>query len=121
MRVRFVAGVWATLATTPAIAATHHHNQHATHHASHAAHHAAPSRHASKTPHHAASHTDKTHAGKTHGASKTHGSGKLAAAPGGAIPVGSGGTRLFCAGHASPLLVRKATQGSGTTVTVICR
>jgi PAB1-binding protein PBP1 len=43
------------------------------------------------------------------------------AAPGGATAVPAGGIKLYCAPGKNPLLVRKATQGAGTTVTAICR
>lgn len=123
LRVLFVAGVWATMAAAPAIATTHHHHaSHTTHHGaakskSSASSHHGKSSHAAKSAHAKSSHGKSVHADKKHGA----GTPARAPAPGGAISVGSGGTKLFCAGRASPLLVRKATQGSGTTVTVICR
>lgn len=39
----------------------------------------------------------------------------------GAQTVPAGGIRLFCPARRNPLLVRKMTQGAGTTVTVVCR
>ena len=117
MRVLLVAGGLAALATAPVQAATHHksHSSSSSHHNS-----------SKSTKHGSASH----HAKSSHGAKSTHGKtghdskkpdAKKPSAPGGTITVGSGGTKLFCAGRASPLLVRKATQGNGTTVMVICR
>ena len=42
-------------------------------------------------------------------------------APKGATAIPASGIRLFCGPGRSPLMVRKMTQGRGTTVTVICR
>lgn len=119
MRVLLAAGGLVALATAPAQAATHHkghtsstHHGHSKSTKSHGASHHAQSSHASKS-----THGKSARAGKAPESKKAQAAG----APGGAITVGSGGTKLFCAGRASPLLVRKATQGNGTTVTVICR
>jgi hypothetical protein len=40
--------------------------------------------------------------------------------PAGVTTVPAGGLKVYCPAR-SPLLIRKATQGGGTTVTVICR
>lgn len=45
---------------------------------------------------------------------------KPPAAPRGITAVPAGGLKVYCA-RRNPLLVRKMTQGAGTTVTVICR
>lgn len=42
------------------------------------------------------------------------------AVPGGVTMIPAGGLKVYCAAR-SPLMIRKMTQGSGTTVTVICR
>lgn len=68
--------------------------------------HHAPSRHHNSSTKHASSTKKRQHeAASSHGVT--------------AIP--SSGVKLYCPAHKSPLLVRKSTQGSGTTVTVICR
>ena len=97
MALVFVAG------SSPAVASVHHHTvHHAVHHTVH--HSAGASRHSAKRPHHATrpiAHRDATPSGVTH--------------------VLGGGIKLYCAGRSNPLLIRKSTQGAGTTVTVVCR
>ncbi len=43
------------------------------------------------------------------------------AKPSGVAGIPAGGIKLFCPAHRNPLLIRKSTQGAGTTVTVVCR
>jgi hypothetical protein len=121
MRVLLVAGGLTVLATAPVKATTHHksHSSSSVHHGStKTAKHATSASHHGKSSHTSSSkHSTSSHGSKKVDVKKPH----AASAPGGAITVGAGGTKLFCAGRASPLLVRKATQGNGTTVTVICR
>jgi hypothetical protein len=81
-------------AATPVAAASHHHH--------------ASSSHKAKT-NKSAKHSTKP---ATHHAD---------AAPKGVIPVPAAGVKLSCGAGRNPLLVRKMTQGAGTTVTVICR
>jgi len=96
--------------------ATHHKTAHAkpTHHET--------TRHESS--HHKASahHATSTHHGKEtrHASPAPHEERKPAVAAG-ATSVPAGGIKLFCGPGKSPLMVRKMTQGAGTTVTVICR
>lgn len=113
--------VAALLAAAPAVGATHHHGQ--------AAHHATsrhkPDRHASTRP------TSTRHASSKHASTKheskrgkdTHRESERQAQPGGfnVTTVPGAGMKLRCGPGRSPLLVRKMTQGNGTTVTVICR
>jgi hypothetical protein len=103
----------ACLAAGPA-AATHHASSH---HKATSAHHAsgdhASSHHATKTAHHATS-SDRH-------ASHRHAEEHKASTPSGATAVPAGGIKLYCGTGRSPLMVRKMTQGAGTTVTVICR
>jgi hypothetical protein len=82
-------------ATAPATASVHHRPTHRTAHAAHRP--VKPKHHATKP----AAHRD--------------------AAPPGATHVPGSGIKLYCAGRSNPLLIRKSTQGSGTTVTVVCR
>lgn len=88
-------------AGSPAVASTHHR---AVHHGTATHHHAAATHHPAKSSrHHAAKpapHRD--------------------AAPSGATRVPAGGIKLFCPARSNPLLVRKSTQGAGTTVTLVC-
>jgi hypothetical protein len=42
-------------------------------------------------------------------------------APHGVTLIPAGGVKLQCPPRRNPLLVRKMTQGNGTTVTVVCR
>lgn len=89
-----------------------------------------------KVDHHAAKHQTAApaHHGKSHheakpahhGRADRHASRKAIeprkpAGAGGATSVPAGGIRLYCGPGRSPLMVRKMTQGAGTTVTVICR
>lgn len=71
--------------------------------------------------HHKAGH----HEPKSHGAGRHANQSKPvehhAAAPAGASSVPGSGLKLFCPARKNPLLIRKATQGAGTTVTVVCR
>jgi hypothetical protein len=95
------------LASLPGAATARHHlpSHHATtHHAS--THHA--------TGHHA---TESRHTGKAEHDKPAHD----AAAPAGVTRVPAGGLKTYCPGRSSQMLVRKMTQGNGTTVTVICR
>jgi len=94
-----------TTAGAPSFAATH---RHAVHH---------------ETRHHAA----RTHHGQPAKrpvtASHRHVAKPAArrdAAPAGATRVPAGGIKLFCPARANPLLIRKSTQGAGTTVTLVC-
>jgi hypothetical protein len=107
-RIGWGAVVAACVVAAPAGAT--HHKAHAkeTHHAR-ATHHAKPEHHAKAT----------AHRGKdTHHASRE---ARKPAAVAGATSVPAGGIKLYCGPGRSPLMVRKMTQGSGTTVTVICR
>jgi hypothetical protein len=73
--------------------------------------------------HHAASHHESAHhkASSAHHASPKHRDDRKPAAAAGATTVPASGIKLFCGPGRSPLMVRKMTQGAGTTVTVICR
>jgi len=90
--------------------------------------HARPAHH--ETSHHTASthHGTSSHRGTSshHGKDKRHASparheDRKPAAAAGATSVPAGGIKLFCGPGKSPLMVRKMTQGAGTSVTVICR
>ena len=50
-----------------------------------------------------------------------HGHAGKPSSPTGATSVPASGIKLFCGPRKTPLMVRKMTQGNGTTVTVICR
>jgi hypothetical protein len=102
---------------TPGLASTHHRATHhrTTHHRStrpDTAHHRASSQHRPSGRHRptpsAHHHADKPDA---------HRDDK----PAGVTGVPGGGIKLFCPAHRNPLLIRKSTQGAGTTVTVVCR
>lgn len=87
----------------------------ATHHKAHAK----EAHHAKATSHHATAHHATAHRGKdAHHAA--HEERKPTGAAG-ATNVPAGGIKLYCGPGRAPLMVRKMTQGSGTTVTVICR
>jgi len=90
----------------------------ATHHKAHAkeTHHAKATHHATAS-HHATAHHGKETRHTTHAAREE----RKPAAVAGATSVPAGGIKLYCGPGRSPLMVRKMTQGSGTTVTVICR
>ncbi|WBO20868.1 hypothetical protein [Sphingomonas abietis] len=78
--------------------------------------------HAKAPAHHAAAATHGSHHGKASRKATTHKPALAkSAASSGATTVPSGGIKLFCGPGKGPLMVRKMTQGSGTTVTVICR
>jgi hypothetical protein len=96
------------LSAAPAAASVHHHAKHPAASSAHRP--AQHSRHASKTAHHRAkpAHRDARPAHRD-------------AAPSGASRVPPGGIKLFCGARSNPLLIRKSTQGAGTTVTVVCR
>jgi hypothetical protein len=71
-----------------------------------------------KTPEH---HTTKSTA-KTRHDTKTHETKPApASAAHGATTIPAGGLKVYCGPGKNPLMVRKMTQGAGTTVTVICR
>jgi len=95
----------------PAIAATHHRHE--------TRHHATVHHHTSR---HATAH--QTDRGGAHRGTPAHRSAKAAphgdAAPSGAARVPTGGIKLFCPARSNPLLIRKSTQGAGTTVTLVC-
>jgi hypothetical protein len=95
-----------SLAAAP-VGATHR----TTHHASSSAHHV-KSHHAAKPSHHPKPDSR---------ASRQRPSGHETSAPSGTTAVPTGGIKLYCGTGHSPLMVRKMTQGAGTTVTVICR
>ncbi len=97
---------------TPGLASTHHRTTH--HRSTHpdTAHRRASSQHrpsgrhrSTPSAHH---HADKRDA---------HRDDK----PAGVTGVPGSGIKLFCPAHRNPLLIRKSTQGAGTTVTVVCR
>jgi hypothetical protein len=71
------------------------------------------SAHHSTRSHHQAAKASKHHAAKPakHDAAK----------PAGVTTVPASGIKLYCAAGRNPLLIRKFTQGAGTTVTVVCR
>ena len=104
----------ACVAAAPAGAT--HHKAHAkeTHHAK-ATHHATASHHA--TAHHSTAHHGKETRHTAHAAREERKPAVVACA----TSVPAGGIKLYCGPGRSPLMVRKMTQGSGTTVTVICR
>lgn len=93
------------LGAAPALA-THHETPHH-----------AKAHHAKTTTHHSAAAKHVTHHGKPPSKAAVHKS----AAPSGSTTVPSGGIKLYCGPGKAPLMVRKMTQGAGTTVTVICR
>ena len=97
---------------SPAAASSHHHTTHKA-----TAHHAA-ARHG--TSHHAAK-AAHGHPKPAHRATRQASSERRDAAPSGVTRVPGGGIKLYCAGRSNPLLIRKSTQGAGTTVTVVCR
>jgi hypothetical protein len=91
--------------------ATHHRTAHANAPAHHeTSHHDAPA-------HHAAAHRGN----ETHHAAHTSRSEHQPSVIAGGTTVPAGGIKLYCGPGKSPLMVRKMTQGTGTTVTVICR
>ncbi|PXA85365.1 hypothetical protein DMC47_37630 [Nostoc sp. 3335mG] len=101
--------------------ATHHKTSHGktTHHET--AHH--------KTSHHetdrhkaSSRHASSAHHGKdTHHADRARHDERKPASAAGTTSVPAGGIKLYCGPGKSPLMVRKMTQGNGTTVTVVCR
>ena len=78
----------------------------ATHHKAHSA----PAHHKAEPKH-----PDSRHKPPAH-----HDAPRPAVAAG-ATSVPAGGIKLYCGPGKAPLMVRKMTQGAGTTVTVICR
>jgi hypothetical protein len=109
-------GAVAAACVVVAPAGATHHKAHAkeTHHAR-ATHHAATEHHAKTPAHHG---KDARHGKDTRHAAREE---RKPAAVAGATSVPAGGIKLYCGPGRSPLMVRKMTQGSGTTVTVICR
>jgi hypothetical protein len=102
--------------TAPVAARTHHHETSATHHGTHHGAKGKTSSHATK------------HGTAKHGTAKAAKHGKKAEkkaeanpAPKGVTSVPAGGLKVYCAAARKPLLVRQFTQGSGTTVTVLCK
>ena len=92
-------------AGAPSLAATH---RHAVHHDTRP--HPAKTRHGGTAKHPVtSSHHHATRPAARHDA-----------APSGATRVPAGGIKLFCPARANPLLIRKSTQGAGTTVTLVC-
>lgn len=82
--------------SSAALASTHHRTTH----------HRATAQHRSSKPvHHGKAKPAKPHDTK----------------PAGVTGIPAGGIKLFCPAHRNPLLIRKSTQGAGTTVTVVCR
>jgi hypothetical protein len=73
----------------------------------------ASTHHGSSAHHHQAAKTARRHAAK----STRHDAAK----PAGVTTVPASGIKLYCAAGRNPLLIRKFTQGAGTTVTVVCR
>ncbi|WP_298690946.1 hypothetical protein [uncultured Sphingomonas sp.] len=80
---------------------------------------------AAATP--AAAHT-RHHSAPHHRTSETRGSRHAkkpvehhSAAPSGVTAVPAGGLKIYCPARKTPLLIRKSTQGAGTTVTAVCR
>jgi hypothetical protein len=125
MAARFVRPATALLAlallvpATGAAARTHHRTASTHHKAGKSAAHRKASHHGSKS-HETKSHETRnreTDRHKTRSKPVEH----HAAAPAGASSVPGPGLKLFCPPHKNPLLIRKATQGAGTTVTVVCR
>ena len=107
-RIGWGAVVAACVAAAPA-GATHHKAHAKETHQAKATHHTAVEHHAKASAHH----------GKdTHHASREE---RKPATMAGATSVPAGGIKLYCGPGRSPLMIRKMTQGSGTTVTVICR
>lgn len=92
--------------TTPAGARVHRHahGKAATHHT---------------TGHHQTSH----HHERGHHPAKaaTRHASREPAKPAGVTGIPAGGMKLYCPAGRNPLLIRKSTQGAGTTVTVVCR
>ena len=85
----------------------------AAHHHSSTQHHHSPAKyHMASEKHHAASAKHDAH---------RHDRPARPSSPPGAANVPAGGIKLYCGPGKSPLMVRKMTQGNGTTVTVICR
>lgn len=102
-------GVLALVMGAAPVSASVHHHAPVRHHtakrpAAETRHRAKPARHGSKPSHH-------------HETSVAH----RDAAPSGATRVPAGGIKLFCGARSNPLLIRKSTQGAGTTVTMVCR
>jgi hypothetical protein len=116
---------WGAVAAACVVAApagaTHHKTVHgkSTHHATahHETSHHDTSHHKASTTHHATAHHGKETRHDSHAAHED----RKPVAVAGAVSVPAGGTKLYCGPGKSPLMVRKMTQGSGTTVTVICR
>lgn len=84
--------------------------------------------------HHSATSHKTTHHGTTHhGKAATHHTvatkhtarhaetGRKQSAPSGATSIPGGGLKVYCGPGKNPLMIRKMTQGNGTTVTVVCR
>ena len=84
----------------------HQSTRSSTHHATHA------------TTHHA---TEKRRVAARHDHRATRLVAHRDAAPSGATSVPAGGLKVYCPARKGPLMIRKATQGAGTTVTVVCR
>lgn len=103
--------VVAVLGAAPALA-THHEKAH---HSKTPAHHAVATRHVSPAKHGGSSKHASHHRDTARTPSRTSN------APSGATSVPGGGIKLYCGPGKNPLMIRKMTQGSGTTVTVICR
>ncbi|USI71722.1 hypothetical protein [Sphingomonas morindae] len=116
------------------------HRQADRHHGTHRSKGGTAARHHSESRHkaghtesrHKAGHSESRH--KAGGATAAHGtrahdkSGRHAAAaapaparPGGTMSVPGSGLKVYCPAGKNPLMVRKMTQGAGTTVTVVCR
>lgn len=85
----------------------------ATHHKAHA-----KETHHARATHHATAHHGKDARHAAHAPRKEE---RKPAGAAGATNVPAGGIKLYCGPGKAPLMVRKMTQGSGTTVTVICR
>lgn len=104
----------AAAGASPALAAHHRHAEH----------HRTERHRQSSARHHATAKHGKAASAKHEKASrgkKGHTATAAPAAPKGVTNIPGGGMKLYCGPGKNPLLVRKMTQGAGTTVTVICR
>jgi hypothetical protein len=106
----WVIGLGVAAAALVGNAATAH-----THHGRHAHHGSSPARH---LPSH---HSSARHPAKDEGRKGHARPARPEPAGFNVTTVPGAGMKLRCAPGRSPLLIRKMTQGSGTTVTVICR
>jgi hypothetical protein len=118
---RLVMGFALAAATVAAPVAAAQHHGHSTAHKTGRTSHTSKTSHASRT---SRSKTSKSQSGRktAHGKRTAKSPAKPASrAPGGTMTVPGGGLKVYCAAGKNPLMVRKMTQGAGTTVTVLCR